>query len=66
VSALTPSGSALGLTLSSLGFSPDPDVSYSMIIKAIEDLEAKGNTLYRNELELTDIKNWYITGSDVF
>jgi hypothetical protein len=66
VSALTPSGSALGVTLSGLGFSPDPDVSYSMIIKAIEGLEAKGNKLYRKGLELTDIGNWYITGSDVF
>lgn len=66
VSALTPSGSALGSTLSGLGFSPDPDVSYSMIIKAIEDLEAEGNNLYRKGLELTDIGNWYITGSDVF
>ena len=66
VSALTPSGSAFGSTLSGLGFSPDPDVSYSMIIKAIEDLEAEGNNLYRKGLELTDIGNWYITGSDVF
>lgn len=66
VSALTPSGSAFGSTLSGLGFSPDPDVSYSMIIKAIEDLEARGNSLYRKGLELTDIGNWHITGSDVF
>ena len=66
VSALTPSGSTLGSTLSCLGFSPDPEVSYSMIIMAIEELETRVNKLYRKGLELTDIGNWYLTGSDIF
>jgi len=66
VSALTPKGSPLGSNLSCLGFSPDPKVSYSMIVMAIESLETMGNRFYRKGLELTDIGNWHITGSDVF
>jgi len=41
-------------------------VSYSMIVMAIESLETMGNRFYRKGLELTDIGNWHITGSDVF
>ena len=64
ITITTPSNSKIFTTSLSLGFQPDS--SYTLIMKKIAGLESMGDRLFRNGLELTDIRNWHITCSDVY
>ncbi len=56
-SALPSAASALGLV---------PDSTYTLIMKAINGVETRGERLFRGNTELTRVEGWHVASSDVF
>ena len=59
-------GDLLGEAVGRLGFSAEPEPRYTVIMKAIDNVETRGERIFRGGLELTQIGNWYFTRSDIY
>jgi hypothetical protein len=60
----TGGGSPIERIVNNLGFKPTP--RFTLIMKPIANVSEKEGKIYRNDMELTDISNWHITGSDIY
>ena len=57
-------GGEMDQALTMLGAEPEP--RSTMILKGIKGVEARGDRLFRGNVEISDAKDWYITNSDMF
>lgn len=60
----TSGGSPIERIVDKLGFKPTP--RFTLIMKPIANVNEKEGKIYRNGVELTDISNWHLTGSDIY
>ena len=60
----TGGGSPIERVIDNLGFKPTP--RFTLIMRPIAQVNEKDGKIYRNDVELTDISNWHLTGSDIY
>jgi hypothetical protein len=57
-------GSRLEEAASRLGFTVEPWLT--VIMKALNNTVQVGGEVYRRELQLSDVRNWHLTPSDIY
>ena len=60
----TRGGSPMEGIIDNLGFKPTP--RFTLIMRPIAHLNENNGKIYRDDVELTDISNWHLTGSDIY